>query len=184
MTRFSITFATALAGVIVLCSAGGATAQYWSLGVSFGGGTTAAIHGGMHLGNTDHRRESGLTGGRTEIELVIGLPTYETTDGRRRAGPSFGLNLRQTSRETGFSVGAGVRMAPIPSGSTRGYRTVFQFPFGWEPYPLPARAFVYFGLGRRLVPSGENGLSSQWEFFVPWPQLQIYLKHTGGFFHT
>ena len=40
-----------------------ATAQYWSLGISIGGGTIAAIHGGMHLGDTDESpRKAACTG--------------------------------------------------------------------------------------------------------------------------
>ena len=184
MTRLSTVCAGVLFCAIALFPAGGATAQYWSVGISVGGGTAVAIHGGMHFGNTDDRRESGLTGGRTEIELVIGLPVYETTAGKRADRPSFGLNFRQTSEDIGLSAGVGFRFAPIPSGSAKGYRTVVHFPVGWEPYPFPARAFVYLGLGRRPGSSGENGRSSRWEFFVPWPKLQIYVKHTGGFHQT
>lgn len=161
-----------------------ATAQYWSLGISIGGGTTVAVHGGMHLGNTDDRRH-GLSGGRTEVELVVGLPTYKQADGSRKARPSIGLNLRQTAGDSGLSAGVGLRFAPAPPGSNSGYRMVFHVPVvGWEPYIVPGRLFVHLGLGERLVPSGGNGFSSQWRFFIPWPQLQLYLKHTGGFFYT
>ena len=38
-----------------------------------------------------------------------------------------------------------------------------------------------FGYGRRFVPDGEGGLTSKWGYLVPWPQLQVYLAHTGGF---
>jgi len=184
MTRLSTILAGVLSCGIVLLPAGRATAQYWSLGISVGGGTAVAIHGGMHLGNTDDKRDSGLSGGLTEIELVIGLPVYETTDGKRMDRPSFGLNFRQTSGDFGLSVGAGFRFAPIPSRATKGYRAVIHFPVGWERYPFPARGFVYLGLGRRPGSSRENGRSSQWELFVPWPKLQIYVKHTGGFHYT
>lgn len=184
MTRRSTISAGVLSCAIALFPAGGVTAQYWSLGISVGGGTAVAIHGGMHLGNTEDRRDSGLTGGRTEVELVIGLPVFETTGGKRMDRPSLGLNFRQTLRDTGISAGVGFRLAPIPFGSRKGYRAVLHVPVGWEPYPLPVRGFVYLGLGRRPGSPGENGGSSPWEFFVPWPKLQIYVKHTGGFHHT
>ena len=172
-----------LACVVALLPAG-ATAQYWSLGISFGGGTTVAAHMGMHLGNTDDRRESGLTGGRTEVELVIGLSRFERENGSKKAMPSFGLNLRKTARDSGVSAGLGFRVVPVPSGAKGGYRAVIHVPVGLEPYPLPARLFVFLGLGRRVVPSGYNGFWRWWESFITWPQLQIYLRHTGGFHWT
>ena len=185
MIRQTIARISALLFAFALLSTKGAMAQYYSLGVSCGGGTFLAVHAGMHLGNTGDRR-SGLTGGRTELELVLGLPRYEIAEDKKAVGLSFGMNLRQTSRE-GVSIGAGFRRllhAPTPD-SRGGYHTVFHFPVGWEPYPLPARGFVYFGLGRRLVPvDGRPAADPEWEFFVPWPQLQIYLLHTGGFYWT
>ena len=174
---------TLLAGVAALLPAD-ATAQYWSLGISFGGGTTVAAHMGMHLGNTDRRRASGLTGGRTEVELVIGLSRFERENGGKKAMPSFGFNLRKTARDSGVSAGLGFRIAPAPPGATGGYRAVIHVPVGLEPYPLPARLFVFLGLGRRVVPSGDNGFFRWWESFITWPQLQIYLRHTGGFHWT
>lgn len=184
MRRRSTIAAQLLACVAALLPPDRATAQYWSLGVSIGGGTTVAVHGGMHLGNTDRRRESGLTGGRTEIELVIGLPIQKRVDGGRRAVPGIGLNLRQTDRATGLSMGIGFRIVPFPNSPTTDRRLVFHIPFGWEPYPLPVRAFLHLGYGRRLVPADGGGFISEWGYFVPWPRLQFYLKHTGGFHWT
>lgn len=162
-----------------------ATAQYWSLGFSIGGGTIAAIHGGMHLVNTDGRRESGLTGGRTEIELVIGFRSLRTgvwdSLGRQqnRASPTLGLNVRRTHKESRLSAGLGFRFAPAPSDRVGGYHTVFHLPIGYEPYPyLRVRLFVYPGLGKRAPPPGGNGPPSKWRFYLPRPQLQIDLKHT------
>ena len=142
-------------GIALLACAGGLTAadavaQYRSLGISIGGGTTSAVHGSMHLGNTDKRRRGYICRGKTESELVVGLPIYAWAEGGRTVGPSLGLNLRRTSEE-GFSAGFGFRIAPAPSGSTSGYRMVFHVPFGLEPYPLPARLFFFAGLGGRLV---------------------------------
>ena len=79
-------------------------------------------------------------------------------------------------------MGLGFRVAPVPSGATSGYRMAFQVPFGWEPYPLPARLFVFLGLGRRVIPSDDTGRT--WEGFISWPRLQIHLIHTGGFHYT
>ncbi len=182
MKRRSAIATTLLACVAALLPAG-ATAQYWSFGISLGGGTTVAAHMGMHLGNTDDRRESGLTGGTTEVELVIGLSRFVREGGSKRARPSFGLNLRETAT-SGVSAGLGFRLAPPPPGATGGYRAVIHVPVGFEPYPLPARLFVFVGLGKRVVPSGYSGFFRWWESFVTWPQLQIYLKHTGGFHWT
>lgn len=172
-----------LACVLTLFLPDAATAQYWSLGISGGGGTTVAAHFGMHLGNTDDRRESALTGGRTEAELVIGVSRFPREDGSRKAKPSFGFNLRQTAR-SGVSAGLGFRVAPAPPGATGGYRAVIHVPVGIEPYPLPARLFIFVGFGKRVAPSDYSGIFRWWESFVTWPQLQIYLRHTGGFHWT
>ena len=186
MIRQTIARISALVFAFTLLSTEGAVAQYFSLGASLGGGTFLAVHAGIHVGNTGDRRESGLTGGRTELELVLGLPRYEIAEDKKAVGLSLGMNLRQTSRK-GFSLGVGFRRlvrAPTPD-PRGGYHTVIHFPFGWEPYPLPARGFLYFGLGKRLVPvDGRPAADPQWEFFIPWPQLQIYLLHTGGFHYT
>ena len=177
--------ASLLACAAALVPPHAATAQYWSLGVSMGGGTNIAVHGGMHLGNTDDRRESGLTGGRTEIELVVGMPRHARSDGSRRNGWSLGMNVRQTARNSGISIGAGFRFAPLAADGTTDWQTVFHIPVvGWEPYPLPARLFVFHGLGRRLVPTEGGGLANRWDTFLARPQLQVYLKHTGGFHFT
>ncbi len=177
------TLAVNLLALVAVLPPADATAQYWSLGLSIGGGTTVAVHGGMHLGSTEDPRD-GLNRGRTEMEVVVGLPTYEQADGRRKVRPGFGFNVRQTAEDSGLSAGFGFRFARAPTGSSGGYRMVFHVPVGWEPYPLPGRLFVYLGVGERLVPSGSNGFLSQWRVFIPWPQLQLYLKHTGGFFWT
>lgn len=168
-----------------------ATAQYWSLGISIGGGTIAAIHGGMHLGDTDERRGTpdwrrrgiSVPRGRTEIELVIGFRSLRTGRQQNRASPTLGLNVRRT-KESGLSAGLGFRFAPAPSDRVGGYHTAFHLPIGLEVYPLPARLFVYPGLGKHAPPPGGNGPPSKWRFFLPRPQLQIYLKHTGGFHYT
>lgn len=180
VARVRITLLASVAALLPVDAA----AQYWSLGVSVGGGTTIAAHMGMHLGNTDRRRESGLTGGRTEVELVIGLSRFVLEDGGKKAKPSFGLNLRQTARDSGISGGLGFRVAPVPPGATGGYRVVIHVPVGVEPYPLPARLFVFVGFGKRVVPSSDEGLFRWWESFITWPQLQVYLRHTGGFHWT
>lgn len=130
--------ATTLLACVAALLPAGATAQYWSFGISLGGGTTVAAHMGMHLGNTDDRRESGLTGGTTEVELVIGLSRFVREGGSKRARPGFGLNLRETAR-SGVSAGLGFRLTPPPPGATGGYRAVIHVPVGFEPYPLPAK---------------------------------------------
>ena len=175
-----------LAGAAALVPADGANAQYWSLGVSIGGGTNIAVHGGMHLGgNTDHRRSSAITAGWTEIELVVGMPRHARPDGTRRVGWSFGMNVRQTERNSGISIGTGFRFAPLAADGTTDWQTVFHIPVvGWEPYPLPARLFIYHELGRRLVPTDGGGLTNKWDTFLAWPRLQVYLRHTGGFHYT
>ena len=161
-----------------------ADAQYWSLGLSIGGGNTVSAHLGMHLGNTDEIRSSGLTGGRTEMELVFGLPRYDLADGWRTAKTSVGLNLRQTHENSGLSIGVGFWVASPPPGATTGYRAVFHVPVGREPYPLPARLFLLPGLGKRVVPSDDGATSTRWQWLIPRPMLQLYLIHTGGFHWT
>ena len=172
-----------LACATVLLPSDTAKAQYFSLGVSIGGGTTVAAHMGIHYGDTEDRR-SNLSSGQTEIEFVLGLPLHDVPDGHMRPGVSFGMNVRRTDEDTGLSIGAGFRIAPTAIDSTTDWQTVFHIPVGWEPYPVPVRPFVYFGYGRRFVPDGEGGLTSKWGYLVPWPQLQVYLAHTGGFHWT
>lgn len=183
-TRGRYTLAMVFACAATLLQAAEADAQYWSVGLSVGGGNTISAHLGMHLGNTEHRRASGLTGGRTEVELVFGLPRYELVDGSKRATPSIGLNLRQTARDSGLSVGVGLRISVPPNGATSGYQTVFHVPVGWEPYPLPARLFLLPGVGKRVMPSGDGEASTSWQGLIQLPMFQVYLIHTGGFHWT
>ena len=186
----STTAVPLLACAAALVPADGANAQYWSLGVSIGGGTNIAVHGGMHLGNTGERRSCGLTGGKTEIELVVGMPRHPRPDGTKRDGWSFGMNVRQTERNSGISIGTGFRIAPLAADGTTDWQTVFHIPVvGWDPYavlyPLGhVRFFIFRGLGRRLVPTRGGDLINRWEYFIPRIQLQAYLKHTGGFHCT
>ena len=99
-------------------------------------------------------------------------------------GPLYDNLHNRNSPPGPYSLVLGLVRAPTPD-PRGGYHTVIHFPFGWEPYPLPARGFLYFGLGKRLVPvDGRPAADPQWEFFIPWPQLQIYLLHTGGFHYT
>ena len=86
---------------------------------------------------------------------------------REGDGWSLGMNVRQTFKSSGLSLGAGFRVAPLASGGTTHWQTVFHIPIGWEPYPLPARLFGYLAWGRRLVPTEGGGLTDRWEFFVP-----------------
>ena len=169
-----------IACAALLLTSDAAKAQYYSLSISVGGGTTAAAHMGIHLGNADRRRWN-LHQGSTEIEVVVGLPMHDRPDGRAKPGISFGLNLRKTDRKTRFSIGGGFRVSPLASRGTTDWQKVFHIPVGWDPYPLPVRPTVYFGYGRRMVPTDGEGSAHEWRFLVPWPQLQIYLKHTGGF---
>ena len=180
MKRQSTIVIPLLACAAILRPSGDAKAQYYSFAISVGGGTTAAAHFGMHLGNADRRRWN-LDQGSTEIEVVVGLPMHDRLDGRVKPGVSFGLNLRKTDPDTRFSVGAGFRVSPLAIRGTTDWQTVFHIPVGWDPYPLPIRPTVYFGYGRRMVPTDEAGSAHEWRFLVPWPQLQVYLKHTGGF---
>jgi len=168
------------AGAAILLPPNAANAQYYSLSISVGGGTTAAAHMGIHLGNADRRRWN-LHQGSTEIEVVVGLPMHDRPDGRVKPGISFGLNLRKTDPETRFSIGGGFRVSPLASRGTTDWQKVFHIPVGWDPYPLPVRPTVYLGYGRRTVPTDGTGSAHEWRFLVPWPQLQVYLKHTGGF---
>ena len=108
MIRQTIARISALVFAFTLLCTEGAVAQYFSLGASLGGGTFLAVHAGIHVGNTGDRRESGLTGGKTELELVLGLPRYEIAEDKKAVGLSLGMNLRQTSRK-GFSLGVGFR---------------------------------------------------------------------------
>ena len=72
-------------------------------------------------------------------------------------------------------------MSPLAADGTTDWQTVFHIPVGWDPYPLPVRPTVYFGYGRRMVPTDGAGSADEWRFLVPWPQLQVYLLHSGGF---
>ena len=183
MIRQTIARIPALVFFFALLATQGAEAQYFSLGFSIGGGTFVAVHAGIHVGNTEERRQYRDPGGRTEFEMVIGLPRYEIAEDKKAVGLSFGMNVRQTSRR-GFSIGAGFRRlvhAPTPD-PRGGYHIVYHFPFGWEPFWGPFRAFVYHGFGKRLVTAdGRPAADPEWEYFIPAPQLQIYLLHTGGF---
>ena len=180
MKRRSIIPIPLLAGAALLLPSNAATAQYYSFAISVGGGTTAAAHMGIHLGNTNRRRWS-LRRGSTEIEVVVGLPIHDRLDGSARPGISFGLNLRTTDANSRLSMGAGFRVSPLASRGTTDWQKVFHIPVGWDPYPLPVRPTVYLGYGRRMVPTDGTGSAHEWRFLVPWPQLQVYLMHTGGF---
>lgn len=76
---------------------------------------------------------------------------------------------------------AGFRVSPLAADGTTDWQTVFHISVGWDPYPLPVRPTVYFGYGRRMVPTDGAGSADEWRLLVPWPQLQVYLLHSGGF---
>lgn len=99
MKRRSTLAIPLLAGAAFILPSEAANAQYYSFGISVGGGTTVAAHMGIHLGNTDRPRWS------------------------------------------------------LSRGS-----------YGW-----------------RTVPTDGTGSAHEWRFHVPWPQLQVYLSHSGGF---
>ena len=56
---------------------------------------------------------------------------------------------------------------------------------GLSRHDLPdGRVKPGVGYGRRMVPTDGEGVSHEWRFLVPWPRIQVYLRHTGGFNRT
>ena len=176
---------------MVLFSPPGASAQdgypdqsldeaYWSAGVSFGG-EGLALHLEAHL-LAPASPQNGNDLRATGIEFVLGLPRHEVAGGGKRFGVNVGANVRYTGR-SGVSAAVGYRkfvLTPAPDARS-GFERAWLIGLATELYPVPIRASGMVGIGKRLDACATDCAAAPWQAFVPWPQLQAYLRHSRGF---
>ena len=161
--------ATLIAFFCILAPATDGTAQAWnegltdsffSVGVSFGGGTFASLHLEAHF-LASGKDTDGNDMRKAGVEVVLGFPRHEVAPGNKDFAVSLGTNVRITGR-AGISGIAGFRtLVWTPPDAGGGFRKVWQIGLGQEVYPIPFRGTLFLGVGQRLVPPGEESSMGQ-----------------------